>query len=262
VLKVLNQLVCEAATALLISALELEVGVFLSTHAHLKLKDSSQAVVRNGYLPPRHLRTSVGDIHLRVPRTRDRSSEGNRSFTSALVPPYHARTRRDVRLTSAFLQSCLTRDPLSFLQVLLGSHVAELPIELCTAILTQWDQQWRSWWERSLATSTHLCWWAGRLPPVAHGDAGGSQVLLTFIVGLYEDGRHELVHVTAAAVDGEDAWYEMLSLLRRRGLRGGPQLANTSQCPALGRALGRMFPELAEVRDFWNVQSPTAVPRG
>ena len=41
----------------------------------------------NGYLPERTMQTGIGDVEVKVPRVRDRSSDGV-TFSSALLPPY------------------------------------------------------------------------------------------------------------------------------------------------------------------------------
>jgi hypothetical protein len=123
---VLQQLIGDAATRWLAVALDTELRAFLAAHGEEKLPDGSQAVVCNGYLPARVLRTSVGGIRVRVPRTRDRGN-GGALFNSVLVPPYHARSRLDARLPQAFLRACLTQDPRVFLETLLGTHVRALP---------------------------------------------------------------------------------------------------------------------------------------
>lgn len=247
---VLQHLVCDAATRFLARALELEVQAFLTAHAEAKLADGSQAVVRNGYLPPRILRTSVGGIRVRVPRTRDRSPGGIATFTSILVPPYHARSRLDNRLTEAYLQSCLTQNPFAFLEVLLGDHVRELPQELRANIQTHWLTHWRDWSERTLGTSMHLCWWAGVLPR-ALGTVPIPEPCFAFIVGLYEDGRHELVHVARATGDNASEWEEVLTQLRRRGLRKGPQLTHAPQAPVFLRTLLQVFPDTLVGSEPW-----------
>lgn len=249
VLSVLQHLVNEAATRFLALALETELRGFLLAHADIRLEDGSQAVARNGYLPPRILRTSVGGIRVRVPRTRDRSG-GSTNFTSALVPPYHTRSRLDARLPEAWLQSCLTQDPQLFLSILLGEHVKKLPPLLVNELASQWSLQWRLWSERSLTTSMHLCWWAGLLPRVLK-DGEDDEPYLAFIVGLYEDGRHELVHVARSSGDLEPEWSDLLAQLRRRGLRKGPQLTHAPQTPAFVRTLLQIFPDTLIGSEPW-----------
>lgn len=46
---------------------------------------------------------------------------------------------------------------------------------------------------------------------------GQERVVLT-VLGVWEDGRHEILHYQAAAAEDTDAWTDLLAALKRRGL--------------------------------------------
>jgi transposase-like protein len=71
---------------------EAELEEFLLKHAHLKLENGRQRVVRNGYLPAREVQTGIGAVSVHIPRSRDKGNEGIK-FTSTLLPPYLRRTK-------------------------------------------------------------------------------------------------------------------------------------------------------------------------
>ena len=60
---------------------------FLSLYQDVIDEQGRQCVVRNGYLPARQIMTGLGEVDIRVPKTRDRGGEG-RHFRSGLLPPY------------------------------------------------------------------------------------------------------------------------------------------------------------------------------
>jgi putative transposase len=231
--RALQQLVAEAAAWLLAEALELEVRHFLQANAALKQADGSQTLVRNGYLPPRLLRTSVGDIRVQVPRTRDRSNQGL-LYQSALIPPYHTLARLDLRIPERYLLSCLERDPLGFLEVLLGEHVAGLPQPLLQELRQLWQEAWRRQAEGSLATVVPVCWWLEQLPALPQS--------LLYLVALQEDGRHALLFVVPESAGQQPDWKGLLLGLRRRGLRRAAQLVHTRD-PGFLQAVAELFPE-------------------
>jgi len=88
----LTELLRNGARDLVRQAVEAELDIMLSAYADLKLTDGRQAVVRNGYLPERTIQTGIGDIVIKVPKVRDRSSSGIH-FNSQLLPPYLRRTK-------------------------------------------------------------------------------------------------------------------------------------------------------------------------
>ena len=83
----LTDLIRRAAKAAIASAVETELGEFLSGFQDLKLEDGKLQVVRNGYHPERKISTGVGQVDVCLPRVRDRKANSNISFKSSLIPP-------------------------------------------------------------------------------------------------------------------------------------------------------------------------------
>jgi len=71
----LESLLKRGAQELLAKAIESELVDFLSRYAERKTDDGRQAIVRNGYLPERNIQSGLGDIPVKVPKTRDRAGE-------------------------------------------------------------------------------------------------------------------------------------------------------------------------------------------
>ena len=79
----LTELLRIGAKKLISQAVEAELEEMLSLHTD-KLEDGKRTVVRNGYLPSRTIQTGIGEVAIKVPKTRDRSGEGIK-FNSNLL---------------------------------------------------------------------------------------------------------------------------------------------------------------------------------
>ena len=116
----LTELLRDGARALLAEAAQAELTEFLSQYQPARDARGRQCVVRNGYLPERQLLTGLGEVSVRVPKTRDRGGLG-RHFRSALLPPYIKRTKSVARvLPWLYLKGVSTGDFSAALAALLG----------------------------------------------------------------------------------------------------------------------------------------------
>ncbi len=68
----LTELLRAGARALLAKAVQAELAEFLLQYQATCDVRGRQCVVRNGYLPERQLLTGLGEVSVRVPKTRDR----------------------------------------------------------------------------------------------------------------------------------------------------------------------------------------------
>ncbi len=85
-----------------------------------------RAVVRNGYQPERTLFTGVGEVAVKIPKTRDRSGAGM-GFRSVLVSPYLKKTRRVEEVLPCLYQAGIsTNDFPAALEALFGERVRGL----------------------------------------------------------------------------------------------------------------------------------------
>lgn len=239
VMRALYVLMQESIAGLIAAALEAELQQFLRAHATLCCTDGTRAVVRNGYLPPRAIVTSAGEITVRVPRTRDRSNTGI-AFNSALVPPYVGRTRINRELPQIFLRSCLDGDALAVLRAVLGEQVAGISPGIVNAAQQHWSAQCLRWRACAAEPGAWLYWWAGSIqdPRVENGEGE-----LLFVTGLHHDGRHALVAVTAARKGNATAWQDLLRALRQQYQHNSAKLCEAGHRPDIWQAVKRHFPD-------------------
>ena len=83
----LTELLRTGARRLIEAAVSVEFEEYLSAFGHEKLPDARQRVVRNGHLPERLILTGLGEVEVRVPKTRSRSGSPA-PFRSSVVPRY------------------------------------------------------------------------------------------------------------------------------------------------------------------------------
>ena len=88
----LSELVRKGARQLIEQAVEAELSELLTRFSGQTTEDGRAAVIRNGYLPEREIRTGIGSVTVKVPKVRSRTGEPV-TFRSALVPPYVRKTR-------------------------------------------------------------------------------------------------------------------------------------------------------------------------
>ena len=118
----LTELLRDGARTLLFEAVQAELAEFLSQYQAVRDARGRQCVVRNGYLPARSLLTGLGEVPIRVPKTRDRGGLG-RQFRSTLLPPYIKRTKSvEMVLPWLYLKGVSTGDFSAALAALLGDE--------------------------------------------------------------------------------------------------------------------------------------------
>ena len=90
----LTDILRKGSQKLLAAAVEAEIEAHLEQFRDLKDDHGRQRIIRNGYNPEREIQTGIGQIKVKVPRSRDRQPDGEPiTFTSSILPPYLRRTQ-------------------------------------------------------------------------------------------------------------------------------------------------------------------------
>ncbi len=71
---VLSDFLKNSAQEMLKIAIESEMQNFIENHEGKILNNGKKQIVRNGYLPERKIQTGIGEVVVKVPRTRDRKN--------------------------------------------------------------------------------------------------------------------------------------------------------------------------------------------
>ena len=162
----LQTLLREGARQLLAHAVEAELADFLSEHNDRIA--GKPALVRNGYLPERTIQTGLGDVPVKIPKTRDRSRSGLK-FNSALIPPYLKRTKSmEEFLPWLYLRGVSTGDFSEALQHLLGTEASGLSAGTISRLKQGWEQDYQNWNTRDLSKKRYVYIWADGILSLIH----------------------------------------------------------------------------------------------
>lgn len=234
----LTALLREGAQKLLMQAVEAEVATFLEQYAHLHDENGHKMRVRNGSLPERTIQTGLGDIPIKVPRTRDRSGEGV-TFSSTLLPPYLKRTKSlDELLPYLYLKGLSTGDFSEALAALLGPDAKGLSTTHVGRLKDQWKADLKAFQRRDLTNKRYVYFWVDGVYLNARLEE--SQCMLV-IIGADRAGNKELVGLSGGFRESELSWKEVLLDLKSRGIEKGPELAIGDGSLGFWKALPQVY---------------------
>ena len=164
---------------------------------------------RNGSYP-RHLLTELGDIELRVPRTR--------RFCPTEVLRSYARRRPEIDRTilAGFVLGLSTRKVGEVLLALLGRKVSASTVSRVAKTL---DRAVAAFHARPLANRYKALMLDGVVLARKTG-AGALKRPVLVALGIHADGKKEIIDFRLAASESAAAWEHFLTDLYRRGLTG------------------------------------------
>jgi len=229
------------ARKLLAEALETEIEVFLSEYQELKDDLGRKRVVRNGYNPKREIQTGIGPVSVKVPRVRDRQSEGIEivRFTSTLLPPYLRKTRSIEELIPwLYLKGVSTGDFSDALVALVGIDAQGLSSSNVSRLKTVWEDEYEKWQKRDLSNKRYVYIWADGI--YCNVRMEDRQCLLV-IIGATKDGKKEIIALESGMRESELSWTEILEDLKFRGLKTAPELAIGDGALGFWKALAKVY---------------------
>jgi transposase-like protein len=247
----LEELVRRGARDILQRAIEAEIRTTLEEFASVSLIDGRRAVVRNGYLPPREILTTVGPVEVQVPKVRDRTGSGVK-FNSALAPPY---VRRSARVAAAlpwlYLKGISSGDLGEALEVLVGDAAKGLSPAALGRLKAEWSEEYQGWTRRDLTDKQYAYWWAdGIYTTLRESDA--PKLCLLVIIGVTADGTKEWVAINDGLRESTESWLDVLRDLKARGLEAGPRLAIGDGALGFWKALDQVYPETVHQRCWFH----------
>jgi transposase-like protein len=243
---VIETLLREGAQKMLKLAIEAEVAEYIERHAHLRDEEKGhRLVVRNGYMPERHIQSPLGPIQVRQPRVEDRRA-GCR-YTSNILPKYLKRTPSlDNLIPTLYLKGVSTNGMVEALAAILGPQAEGLSPASVVRLCEQWQQEMATWQERDLKKKRYVYWWADGI--YFNVRLSEERPCLLVIVGALEDGRKEIVAFADGERESALSWKDMLLDLKRRGLEEAPQLAVADGALGFWKAIEEVFPSTREQR--------------
>ncbi len=222
---VLTQILNEGAQRLLAAALNAEVDEYLQRFEQARDGRGHRVVVRNGYLPERTIQTGIGAVRVAQPRVEDRRPSDEREpFTSKILPPYLRRTKSMEDLIPwLYLKGISTQDFPEALSALLGPQAKGLSPNTITRLKDVWASEYASWNRRSLAGKRYVYLWVDGIYFNVRLEEDRTCILV--VMGATADGKKELLAVHDGVRESEQSWLEVLTDLKARGLKNGPDLA-------------------------------------
>ena len=236
----ITELLRSHARQLIAAALEAEVQVVLD-----QLRDDGRDVVRNGYLPSRHVTTAVGDVKVEVPRIRSRDGEVV-NFASSMVPKYLRRSESiSAWAAFAYLKGISERDVASVLEVVLGEGAKKLSASVLSELKKSWTREFNEWNTRDLSKVTFTYLFADGIYQEIRGD--NPKICVLVLMGVDDQGKKHLISLEDGVRESTQSWREVLLGAKARGLKPA-KLATGDGALGFWAALDEVFPSTTHQR--------------
>jgi transposase-like protein len=230
--------------------MEDELEVYLGRGSYERRGQGNPKDYRNGgYL--RHVLTEVGDIVLKVPRSR-------KGFVTGVLEAYRRRARSiDQLIMACFILGMSTRKVSEALVCLLGERISAQTVSRVAFCL---DREVRRYHQRKLTDSYRFVFFDG----VVLKHKGVSRVHRRVILcsyGMGWDGRKEIIDFLMATSESQNAWEGFLRDLYGRGLEGKEcELIVTDGGKGLLGALEVVYPHISR-QHCWAHKSRNVLDR-
>jgi len=243
----LTAILREGARKLLSEALEAEIEAYIGQVRELRDSTGRQRIVRNGYLPAREVQTGIGQVQVKVPRSRDREPDGIvPRFSSELLPPYLRRSRSiEELLPWLYLKGVSTGDFSDALKGLLGEEAPGLAAATISRLKAKWADELAAWRKRDLSDRRYVYIWVDGI--YCNVRMADRQCLLV-IIGVNEQGCKELVALEDGYRESEQSWLNVLHDLVARGLKQAPALAIGDGSLGFWKAVDQVYPQTRHQR--------------
>ena len=240
----LDDLARDGARRMIAAALKAEADEYVERMRRERDEQGHALVVRNGKAQPRTLTTGAGPMKIQAPRVHDRRP-GQR-YTSQILPPYMRRSPRlEEVLPVLYLRGLSTGDFAEALPVLLGPEAAGLSASTITRLIKVWQDEYRTWRKRSLATKDYVYVWADGVYFGVRLEEDRLACLV--VIGVLADGQKELIALEDGYRESKESWAALLRDLKDRGMRA-PALAVGDGALGFWGALAEVYPETREQR--------------
>ena len=220
--------------AILEERMDEELEQYLGRAKHERREEGDREDYRNGsYL--RHLLTEIGDLIVRVPRSR-------KGFVLRVLEAYKRRSRSvDQLIMACFVLGMSTRKVSTALFSLLGERVSASTVSEVAKTL---DQAVKRHHERDLSDTYRFLFFDG----VVLKQRGAAKVQKRIILSAYGEtweGKKEMIDFLLATSESQNAWEGFLRDLYGRGLEGkGCEMITTDGGNGLRNALEVVYPRI------------------
>jgi len=224
----------EALKRILEDEVDRELGQYLGRGWYERRDEGKREDYRNGFRI-RHLLTEIGDLVIRMPRTRKR-------FVSRVLEAYRRRARTvDQLILACFVLGMSTRKVSTALLSLLGERVSATTV---SEVAKGLDEEVRRYHERKLSDGYRFVFFDG----VVLKQKGAAKVQKRIILCAYGEtweGKREMTDFLLATSESQNAWEGFLRNLHERGLEGKRcEMMTTDGGKGLLNALEVVYPRI------------------
>ena len=249
----LDEIVRDGARQMLAAALQAEVAAYVDAHAEEVDEHGHRLVVRNGYHQPREVTTSSGAVPVRQPRVNDQridEATGERErFASSILPAWARKSPQVAEvLPLLYLHGLSSSDFRPALEQFLGSSAGLSPATI-TRLTSQWQDEARSFNERSLADTDYVYVWVDGIHVKVR--LAQDKVCLLVMIGVRADGHKELIALEDGHRESAESWADLLRDCKRRGMTD-PVLAVGNGALGFWSAVRDVFPTTREQRCWFH----------
>ena len=211
-----------------------EVGQHLGRGRYERRGCGDQQDYRNGRRP-RHFLTELGDLILRIPRTR-------KGYVSKVLEAYKRRSRSvDQLIMACFVLGMSTRKVSTALLSLLGERVSASTV---SEVAKKLDLAVRRYHGRKLEDGYRFLSFDGVVLK-QKGAARIQKKIILCVYGVSWEGKKEMIDFLLASSESQNAWEGFLRDLYGRGLEGKRcELITTDGGHGLGNALEVVYPRI------------------
>src|SRR5512139_1730145 len=211
-----------------------ELEQYLGRAKHQRREQRDPKDYRNGSYV-RHLLTEIGDLILRIPRSR-------KGYLLRVLEAYKRRSRSvDQLIMACFVLGMSTRKVSTALLSLLGERVSASTV---SEVAKKLDRAVKCYHERKLKDGYRFLFFDG----VVLKQRGASKVQKKIILCVYGEsweGKREMIDFLLASSESQHAWEGFLNNLYKRGLEGSEcEMITTDGGNGLLNALEVVYPRI------------------
>ena len=193
-------------------SMKLERGQFLWAGAYERSED------RRGYangFKPKRVKSRVGELDLRVPKTRDLESGCEPFYPKSLERGLRSERALKLAVAEMYVQGVSTRKVARITGELCGFEVSSQQVSRASKLL---DEELEAWRTRQLGEYPYVILDA-RYEKVRFSGQVRSCALL-YAVGIDREGKRSVLGVSVSLSEAEVHWRDFLRSLVKRGLEG------------------------------------------
>lgn len=224
----------QALKEILEDRMEEDLGDYLGREVYSRREEGDREDYRNGtYL--RHWLTEVGDIILKVPRSR-------KGFIPKVLEAYRRRAKSiDQLILGCFVLGMSTRKVATTIYSLLGEGISAQAV---SRVATSLDREVKAYHQRKLSDGYRFLLFDGVV--LKHkGAAKVQKRVILCVYGIGWDGRKEMLDFLLASSESQNAWEGFLRDLYERGIEGKEcALVMTDGGAGLIQALEIVYPRI------------------